>query len=165
MKRTLIVYGTRKGTTENTAQVIGETLILKHKHHVEMMNIRQIRRVNRRLREFDNLIVGSSIVSGRWKWIVLWFLKRNTFKGLKVALFVTAGDTMNKTKKYGIYKEDARQEAVENYIDKYLDQFPFTPVAKTAFGGMVVRSGKEKYNSWVREDIESWAISLGKVFE
>ena len=163
MNRTLIVYGTRRGTTETTAQVIAETLILKHKFDVEITNIKRIKKFKRRLDDFDNLIVGSSIVSGRWKSSVLHFLKKYDFNNQKVALFVTAGGTMNKEKKYGLSREQVRGEAIQNYIDNYLDKFSFTPVAKTAFGGRVVRSHKEKYNSWRREDIEGWAIQLGKI--
>ena len=163
--RTLIVFGTRKGTTEKTAQVIAETIILKLGHQVEIHNIRKKRRFRHRLHEFDNIIIGSSIVSGRWKSCVLRLLKSRDLESRKVAVFVTAGGTMNKTVKYGLTKKEARDEAVRNYIDKYLDRFHFTPVAKTAFGGLVIRRGVEKYNSWSREDIESWAISLGTLFE
>ena len=164
MDRTLIIFGTRKGTTENTVRVIAETLVLKHKHQVEITNINSIRKFRKRLGEFNNLIVGSSIVSGRWKSSVLRFLKKHRFRDQKIALFVTAGGTMNKENKYGYSREQAREEAIHNYIDKYLEQFDFTPIAKTAFGGMVIRSGKEKFNSWNREDIEAWAIQLGKLF-
>lgn len=164
MDQTLIIFGTRKGTTENTARVIAETLVLKHKHRVEITNISDIKKFRKRLDEFNNLIVGSSIVSGRWKSSVLRFLLKHKFQYQKIALFVTAGSTMNKEKKYGYSREQAREEAVHNYIDKYLEKFDFIPIAKTAFGGMVIRSGKEKFNSWNREDIETWAIQVGKVF-
>ncbi len=163
MIRTLIIYGTRKGTTETTAQVLAETLILKHKHNVELTNIKKIRKYKKRLDEFQNIIVGSSIVYGRWKPSVLNFLRKNDFHNQNVALFVTAGATMNKEKEYGMSREEVRNEAIKNYIDIYLPEFLFTPITKTAFGGMVIRSGKKKFNSWNREDIESWAIHLGKI--
>ena len=163
MARTLIIFGTRKGTTRVTAEVLAETLILRHNHDVEIVNIREKRRVKYRLNEFDFIIIGSSIVSGKWKSSVLRFIKSKDLAGRKIALFVTAGGTMNKVEKYGITKEQAQKEAIQNYIDKYLEKVHFIPIAKSAFGGMVVRSGKQKYNSWHREDIESWGIQLGKV--
>ena len=163
MIRTLIIYGTRKGTTETTAQVLAETLILKHKHSVELANIKKIRKYKKRLDEFQTIIVGSSIVYGRWKQSVLRFLKKYDFQNQHVALFVTAGATMNKEKEYGMSREEVRNEAIKNYIDVYRPEFLFTPIAETAFGGMVIRSGKEKFNSWNREDIESWAIHLGNI--
>jgi menaquinone-dependent protoporphyrinogen IX oxidase len=163
MKHTIIVFGTRKGMTENTVNVIAETLIQKHHHNVEIANVKDIRKYKHRLSEFDNLIVGSSIKSGRWVSSALRFLKKNTFAGKSVAIFVTAGGTLNKEKKYGMKKEDVIDEAISKYIDLYLPKFSFTPISKMAFGGRVVRSGKEKYNSWNRKDIETWAIELGKM--
>jgi menaquinone-dependent protoporphyrinogen IX oxidase len=165
MGRTLIIFGTRKGTTETTAQVIGETLVLKFGQYVELVNIRNIKKLRNRFDEFDSLIVGTSIVSGRWVSKVLRFLKKNEFRDKKVALFVTAGGTLNKVKKYGLSIEEVREEAIRNYIDRYLNVLLFVPVSKMAFGGMVIRSGKEKYNSWNREDIENWAVQLGKMFK
>jgi menaquinone-dependent protoporphyrinogen IX oxidase len=164
MKRTLIVFGTRRGTTETTAQVLAETLILKHGHQVDLFNIRFRRKIRRVLDEADNIIAGSSIVSGRWKPGVLRFLKNNTFPGKKVAVFVTAGVTMNRMVMHEITKEEAAKEAIRNYIDRYEDKFHFELVSKAAFGGLVKRMGRETFNSWNREDIESWAISLGKIF-
>jgi hypothetical protein len=77
---------------------------------------------------------------------------------------VTAGGTLHKQSKYGISKKEAVDEAITNYIDKYLPQFKFSPISKIAFGGRVVRSGIEKYNSWNRNDIEKWTLDLGKLF-
>ena len=164
MIRTLIIYGTRRGTTENTVSVIAETLILRHHHVVEISNIKKIKRYKHRFDEFDNYIIGSSIVSGRWINRVLRFLRKHDFEDRKVALFVTAGNTMDKVQRMGLTQDQAREEAIQNYITKYLDKFSFVPVDVTAFGGMVVRSGIQKYNTWNRNDIESWAIRLGKLF-
>ena len=164
MDHTLIVYGTRRGTTEKTCEVIAETLILKHKHKVELTNIRKIRKFKKRLNEFDNLIIGSSIVRGRWKSRVLRFLKKNDFQNKSVALFVTAGLTMNKENLFGSNREEVRAEAIRQYIESYLEELSFVPVSKTAFGGVIVRSGSTKFNSWIREDIENWAKSIGDIF-
>jgi menaquinone-dependent protoporphyrinogen IX oxidase len=163
MKHIFILYGTRRGTTENTVNVLAETLILKYHHQVEVMNVKYSKSVKRRLNDFDAFIVGSSIKSGRWVSSALRFLKRHTFAGKPVAIFVTAGGTLNKEKKYGMKKEEVIAEAISKYIDLYLPKFRFDPISKMAFGGRVVRSGKEKYNSWNRGDIEAWAIELGKM--
>ena len=162
MKRTLIIYGTRKGTTEMTARVIAEILILKHGHDVELTSIGRIRRYRRHLDEFNNLVVGTSIISGRWVRRVLRFLKRHTFDNQQVALFVTAGNTLNKAVKNEIPKHEAVQEAIQNYIDMHLNEFMFEPVSKMAFGGILKR-GEKKFNSWNREDIEAWAVHLGNI--
>jgi menaquinone-dependent protoporphyrinogen IX oxidase len=163
MKRSLIIYGTRKGTTEKTAAAIAETLILKFNHHVEMINIRKIRRYRRRLNEFDILIVGTSIIWGRWVNRVLRFLKRLNLPSLKVAIFVTAGITLSKASNFEISKEEAIQEAIRNYIDKYQAQFRFRIISKMAFGGMILKNGTKKIDSWNREDIKEWAIQIGEL--
>jgi hypothetical protein len=72
---------------------------------------------------------------------------------------------MNKVKKLGLTKDQARDEAIHNYIEKYLDTFPFKPIDITAFGGIVHRGGGEKSDSWSRSDIESWAVRLGKLLK
>ncbi len=165
MKNTLIVYGTRKGTTERTAQVIGEMLVLRFSHTVQMVNVRKIRKFRSTLHAFDNLVVGSSIVKGKWVFRALRFLKKNNFNNQKVAIFVTAGVTLNKEIELGIPKEEVVKEAIDNYIDKYLETTSIHPVSKMAFGGMIVRSRKEKFNSWKREDIEAWVMQLGKLLD
>jgi|GEM_PF-2334161 len=161
MRRTLIIFGTRRGTTEYTAQVIAETLILKFRHRVELVNIKRIRRYRKRFNEFDNIIVGTSIVRDRWIRRVLRFLKKHSFSSQRVAIFITAGYTLNKAIKYGLSKKEVREEAIQKYIDPYLPEFTFKPFSKAAFGGMTVKSFKEKFNSWDREEIESWASQLG----
>lgn len=116
MRRTLIIFGTRRGTTEYTAQVIAETLILKFRHRVELVNIKRIRRYRKRFNEFDNIIVGTSIVRDRWIRRVLRFLKKHSFSSQRVAIFITAGYTLNKAIKYGLSKKEVREEAIQKYI-------------------------------------------------
>ena len=165
MKHTLIVYGTRRGTTERTAQVIGEMLVLKFSHDVQMVNVNKIRKFRKTLHTYDNLIIGSSIVRGKWVFRAKWFLKRYNFNNQKVAIFVTAGFTLNKEIELGIPKVEVVKEAIEKYIDENIEQTNLKPVSKMAFGGMIVRSRKEKFNSWRREDIESWVMELGKLLD
>ena len=163
MRKTLIVFGTRKGTTTETVHIIADVLRDKYSQTVEIADSKQIKYYKKRLNEFDNIIIGSSIVSGWWKSSVLSFAKRNVFEGKKVAVFVTAGGTLNKVAKYGISKEDAIKEAITKYIEKYSKKFRFNPILKGAFGGKVIKRGTIKYNSWNREDIYNWANNLGDV--
>jgi menaquinone-dependent protoporphyrinogen IX oxidase len=160
MKRTLIIYGTRNGTSEITASVIAETLIIKHGHAVELTSIQRIRRYRRHLHEFDNIIVGSSIISGKWVRRVLRFLRKYDLSNHKVALFIIAGKTLNKAVKSELSKNEAIDEAISNYIEVYTNDFKFMPVSKIAFGG-VLKDGDKIINSWNRNDIESWTMHLG----
>jgi len=164
MIKTLIVYGTRKGTTTDTVQALAEVLRSDYNHEVDICESVQLKVYKKRLNEYNNIIIGSSIVSGWWKGSVLSFSKQNLFKGKKVAVFVTAGGTLNKVQKYGLTKSDATEEAIQKYIDKYLKKFKFVPISKTAFGGKVIKKDVVRYNSWVKSDIVSWANELGIKF-
>lgn len=161
MNKTLIVYGTRKGTTVQTAHVVSEILSKEFNHDVIVCDSTQLKVYKKRLHEFNNVIIGSSIVSGWWKGRVLSFAKKNIFNNKKVAVFVTAGGTLNKVNKYSMSKEEARAEAIHKYIDKYLSKFKFVPISKAAFGGRVVRREVVKYDCWNKSDIEEWAKELG----
>ncbi len=161
MNKTLIVYGTRKGTTTDTVNTIAEVLKSDHSHEVDICESGKIKLYKKRINEFDNIIIGTSIVSGRWKSSILSFARKNLFEGKNVAVFVTAGGTMNKVKKYGITKTEATNEAVVKYIDKYLGKFKFSPVSKAAFGGKVIKKEITRYNNWNRSDIIAWTKELG----
>ena len=160
--KTLIVYGTRKGMTTETVSVIAGILKDKFSHIVDIAETKQMRNYKKRIHEYDNIIIGTSIVSDRWKSRILSFAKQDIFENKPVAIFVTAGGTLNKVNKYGITKEAAINEAIEKYIEKYIKKFKFTPISKGAFGGRVIKRGAEKYNSWNKEDIINWTIDLGE---
>lgn len=161
MNKTLIVYGTRKGTTTDTVQIIAEVLRCDYNHEVEICESSQLKAYKKRLIEFNNIIIGTSIVSGWWKGRVLSFAKKDLFEGKHVAVFVTAGGTLNKVQKYGMTKSEAVNEAIQKYIDKYLKKFKFNPISKTAFGGRVIKKEILRYNNWDKSDIETWTKDLG----
>jgi menaquinone-dependent protoporphyrinogen IX oxidase len=162
MNRTLIVYGTRKGTTKETVQLIAQVLKDYFSYEVDISGTKEMKYYRKRIDDYDNIIIGSSIMSGRWKSKILSFARLDLFGSKQVALFVTAGGTLNKVNKFGITKEDAINEATEKYIDKSINKFKFVPVSKTAFGGRVIKKNITKYDSWNREDVVSWAIALGE---
>jgi len=161
MNKTLIVYGTRKGTTTDTVQIIANVLRIDYNHEVDICESSQLRAFKKRLIEFNNIIIGSSIVSGWWKGRVLSFAKKDLFKGKHVAVFVTAGGTLNKVQKYGLTKSEAIDEAIQKYIDKYLKKFKFNPISKIAFGGKVIKKEVLRYNNWDKSDIINWTNDLG----
>jgi menaquinone-dependent protoporphyrinogen IX oxidase len=161
MNKTLIVYGTRKGTTTDTVQTIAEVLRSDYNHEVDICESSQLRVYKKRLNEFNNIIIGSSIVSGWWKDRVLSFAKNDFFEGKHDAVFVTAGGTLNKVQKYGLTKSEAIDEAIQKYIDKYLMKFKFNPISKAAFGGKVIKREVLRYNSWDKSDIVAWTKDLG----
>jgi menaquinone-dependent protoporphyrinogen IX oxidase len=161
MNKTLIVYGTRKGTTTETVKVIADVLVSDYNHEVDICESSQLKSYKKRLNEFSNIVIGSSIVSGSWKGRILSFAKKDLFKGKNVAIFVTAGGTLNKVQKYGLSKLEATNEAIQKYIDKYLRKFKFNPISKGAFGGKVIKKETVRYNSWDKSDIVAWTKDLG----
>lgn len=163
MQKTLIVYGTRRGTTAETVQIIARILTENFSHEVTLCSTSEIKSIKKRIGEFDNIIIGSSIISGRWKRKVLSFARKDMFAGKRIAVFVTAGGTMQKVEQRGITKQDAIQEAVTKYIDKYQPKFKFIPVSKIAFGGKVVKKRFTKYNNWNETDIVVWTTALGNL--
>jgi len=160
--KTLILYGTRRGATTETCQVISEVLSDQFSHEVEVINVKEFKKVKKRMTEFNNIIMGSSIVSGRWVGKCLRILKSLKLQDQKLIVFVTAGGTMNKVQKYGITKAEAIREGIEKYIDKYLNKYGLETFSKMVFGGRVVKKNKIKFDSWDSDNIKDWTISIGQ---
>lgn len=160
--KTLILYGTRRGATTETCQVISEVLSDQFSHEVEVINVKEFKKVKKRMTEFNNIIMGSSIVSGRWVGKCLRILKSLKLQDQKLIVFVTAGGTMNKVQKYGITKAEAIREGIEKYIDKYLNKYGLEAFSKMVFGGRVVKKNKIKFDSWDSDNIKDWTISIGQ---
>ena len=76
MSNTLIVYGTRKGMTAETVSVIAKVLKEKFNHSVDIACTKEIKHYKKRINDYNNIIIGSSIVSGRWKGKILSFAKK-----------------------------------------------------------------------------------------
>ena len=58
-QKTLIVFGTRKGTTTETCQLIAQVLKDDFLHDVEVVNIKSYSNIKKRLNDFDNLVIGT----------------------------------------------------------------------------------------------------------
>ncbi|MBN1185276.1 MAG: hypothetical protein JXB49_23530 [Bacteroidales bacterium] len=161
--KTIILYGTRKGTTTKTCEVISEVLKNKYSNEVDILNVKEYSKVKKKINEYNNMIIGSSIVAGRWVSKCLRILKSLKNKDQKLFVFVTAGGTMNKIIKYGISKSEAVQEGIEKYIDKYLLKYNINVDAKMMFGGKVMKKDQVRYDNWNYDDIQNWAIEIGKM--
>ncbi len=163
--KTLILYGTRKGTTAKTCEIISEILTNQFSHEVEAVNVKNYKKIKKRIIDFNNIVIGSSIVSGQWVSKCLRILKSLKLINQKLIVFVTAGGTMNKIRKYGIEKTDAIQEGIEKYIDKYLVKYEIEPLSKMVFGGKVVKKDKIRYDNWNIDDIKNWTIEIGQMIQ
>jgi menaquinone-dependent protoporphyrinogen IX oxidase len=159
MGKTLIAFSTRRGATARSAKVIAEILQSKFLLEVDIVDLKFNRKIS--VKPYDNIVIGSSINIGKWTLDATRFL-RNDFKGKKVAIFVSAGDTMHHFK----YTHDRMMldKAINLYIDQQMKWYKVEPLSKKILGGIVKVNGKTTINSWDRNDVEEWAVELGKIF-
>ncbi|MGC9779149.1 MAG: hypothetical protein HZR80_07900 [Candidatus Heimdallarchaeota archaeon] len=154
MTKTLIVYGTRMGMAAKTADVIAEVLSSKHKHTVDVVNLKKSGKVN--LDDYKNVIIGTGIAIGQWTRPVKKFLKNN-LKDKKVCFYVCSGEARAEN------SEEKLHVAIKKYIDDKLVKYPkIKPVATTAFGGRLIMFGKPMVDNWKKEHIEDWVKEISK---
>lgn len=156
MVKTLIIFGTRNGATEKTVNVIAEILKEKYSHTVEIFEAKKIKKQKLDGYDYNNIIVGSSIVAGRWTKHTKNVLKRNDFTGKKLIIYVSAGGTFRRGYENGLTREEIVENARTTYIDKVIQENSLNPYTTTAFGGIMIFFGKEKYRNWNREEIVNW---------
>jgi len=158
--KTLVLYGTRGGATRQSAELIAGRLSEMHHHETELVDTRDFHLVKKRMSDFDNIVIGSSIRSGMWVSKCLGVLKKLKDPDQKLFVFVSAGGTMHKPEKYGISRDEARGEAINKYIDKYLDKYGIEVSLKTAFGGWVMKKEALRYKSWLEDEVVNWAEEI-----
>ena len=105
--------------------------------------------------EFDAIIIGSSIVSGRWVGKCLRVLRSLKLENQGLFIFVTAGGTMHKPQKYGIKKSEAIEEGLEKYIHKYIKKYQLSPMSTMVFGGKRIIKNELRYDNWDGDDIKN----------
>ena len=114
MAKVLIVYGTRYGTTANTAEVIADTL-KQEGLEVKLVNAKKekVQSVN----EFDLIIIGSGIQMGKWTGEAEDFIKKHQkeLSSKKVALFVSCGSANPLSE--GEQKEKEMDDAKRKYLE------------------------------------------------
>lgn len=162
MLKTLIVYGTRKGASADTAAEIGRVLKEGFEHDVTISNVKHVNKLAGDLTQYDNIIIGSSIAMGRWTYSAKRFLRENDFAGKKLIIFVSAGATLQGAAAHKVTKEQAVDTAIKSYIDPVIAKANVAPLAKMAFGGRMTFFGKEVLNTWNASDIAVWAEEIGK---
>jgi menaquinone-dependent protoporphyrinogen oxidase len=132
VKKALIFYGTRYGTTANTTEVIADSL---RQLSFEVKIVDAKKEKVQSISEFDLIIVGSGIQMGKWTKEPEEFLKRfqNELSKKKLALFVSCGgaNPLSEGEKKNKEFDDAKRKYLE---DKYVE-FKVNPVALGFFGG------------------------------
>lgn len=153
---TLIAYDTKNGSTTDVAQAIASRL-QEHGWSVDLQPARQVRS----LKEFDFLVVGAPIYSGRWLSGGHRMLKKAGQTGpeqhLKVAIFALG---------------PRRNEGPENWekpreqFNKALGKHPsVSPVSTALFGGAdpPKKSPRRDIRDW--DAINAWADELAGKME
>jgi menaquinone-dependent protoporphyrinogen oxidase len=131
-KKVLIVYGTRYGATESTAEEIAK--ILRGKQ-LEAKVVNAGKEKVRDISIYDLIIVGSGMQMGRWAGPAEGFLGRfhKELANKKVAIFVSsAAQALIEFEKKDAEIEKARKDYLEAKAEKY----GLRPISMVVFGGV-----------------------------
>ena len=133
MTTALIVYGTRTGTTANTAELIADVL------RQEGFTVRVVNAKDEKVQsvsEYELIIVGSGIQMGRWTKEPDQFLRRfqHDLSTKKLALYVSCGAAhpLDDTKDPAQEQADACQK----YLESKAMQYALHPIAMGLFGAI-----------------------------
>ncbi|OFX87842.1 MAG: hypothetical protein A2W99_16130 [Bacteroidetes bacterium GWF2_33_16] len=158
----LIVYGTRHGWTQKTAENLDDILRNQYNYKVEVTDYKISKEIKVNMPNYDLVIAGSSIVMGFWKRGVKRFLNKYKKHLRNVAIYVTAGGTLDDVTKGTLTKEEAIQKAKTKYIIPVKNKLGISTIADGVFGGQYGKEPKILFNNWNKEDIKNWAAELDK---
>ena len=150
--RVLIIFATRSGATEDTAQKIADTLTGNYGLEVNLVNLSHQSPPD--FSPYGSMVIGSGIRMKKWYKEATKFLE-NDFKGKNVALFVSSMYNGGNPKTYPV--------AVERYLEKISsEQLNVKPFMMEAFGGRMKFLGRVTQDNRDFKKIKEWAESLGK---
>ena len=131
--RTLIIYGTRQGSTAKISKEIARVL-REAGFDVKVINAKMEKPQN--ISEYELVVVGSGVQMGKWAGEAEYFLKkfRKDLATKKVALFVSSA-IVPMLKKRGENVEIER--ARKRYLEDKAANYSLNPIAMEIFGGMM----------------------------
>ena len=150
--KTLVAYASKGGATKEAAQIISDMLKTRYSLDVDVVDLRKDKKKLSNLAEYQHVVVGSGVRSGKVYDEALDFLKRD-FSNKNMAFFVCSGDAGD-PEKY----EEACTKYVTNVLAKYAD---LKPITTEAFGGRQKMLGRTVFNNFNPEKITTWAQTLG----
>ena len=151
--KTLILYQTKGGVTEESARKIADVLRSKYHLEVDLVDLKEQKAPD--LTQYKNIVIGSGVRAGRVYGKARKFLE-NDFSGKQVAFFVSS--SMAGTP--GSH-DNAKTRFVENTLVKYSK---VNAVSTEAFGGRIRYLGKTMLDNTDLLKVEVWAEELGKRF-
>jgi menaquinone-dependent protoporphyrinogen oxidase len=128
MKKILMIYGTRYGSTREISEKIAE--ILREKQlELKLVNISE--EDVPPLREYDGVLIGTGIRIGKWTKKIKKFVKKNldnlNNRAFKLGFYISCGTASKKEKV---------QEAIENFLLKIAEELGLNLDIYDAFGGI-----------------------------
>jgi len=132
MTKILTVYGTRYGATASTSEEIANTL-RQGGFEVRVADAKHEKIED--ISEFDLVIVGSGIATGRWTSQAENFLERfqKELATKKVALFVSCGYACSV---FNQGRPGIISRAREKYLEEKVSKYDLQPIALGFFGGV-----------------------------
>ena len=150
--KVLIVFATKSGATEDTAQKIADTLTGNYGLEVNLLNLSHQSPPD--FSQYGSIVIGSGIRMKKWYKEAAKFLE-NDFRGKNVALFVSSMYDAGNPETYPV--------AVERYLEKISsEQLNVKPVTMEAFGGRMKFLGRVTQDNRNLEKIKKWSENLGK---
>ena len=151
--KTLIVYETKGGATEEAARKIADILRSKYLLEVDLVDLREQKVPNPS--QYKNIVVGSGVRVGKVYKKALKFLE-NDLSEKNVAFSVSSSWAGTP----GSY-DNAKTKFVENTLAKYSK---INPINTEAFGGRIRYLRKTMVDNTDLAKVEAWAEQLGKQF-
>ena len=149
--KTLLVYVTAGGATEQYARVVAEALRSRG-HAVDVVDLKRDRVAD--LSPYANVIVGSGVRMAMVYRAAKQFLGRKDLEGKRLAVFLSSG----------IAVQD-REKARERFLTPLVTKLSLTPVMYTALPGITPgQAGKGKDTSDL-EGARQWALELAGKLE
>ena len=131
-KKVLIVYGTRYGATESTAQEIAKVMQTEG-IEVKLSNAKE-EKIND-ISPYDLIVVGSGMQMGKWTGSAEKFLSRfqKELSSKKVAIFVSsAAEALTEFEK----KTEEIAKMRKQYLEDKAAKYNLQPVSMVIFGGV-----------------------------
>ncbi len=165
MSKTILVYATRWGATEETAQEIKKVLSENHNIKVDLVNLKDKKKKENRnpdISPYENIIIGISVAKFRWAKEGKKFLKKNkkALSKKKLFIFVSSGGAGSAYQQKNLEEYERLQKKwIDNNLDKW--GIPFT--SRKAFGGRYVGNHSHLGDNRDWDQIRSWAEEVGGI--
>ncbi len=160
--KTLIVYGTKYGTTEKAAKILQERL----PGQVELVNLKENSRPS--MKDYDVVLVGSAVYGGGIRKEVRRFFdhQKGELFQKPFGLFLAAGNTLEVKRNYVVYvgKDVFDKAGIREHIGFGFDFSKMNFLEKVITKkGAKVNKDMESINYQGIENIIHWACEVGGV--